>query len=120
MNCINIIGRLTKEPAPRKTQSGNTSLQICVAVDRGDKNKSTDFIDCVAWGSRAEFITKYFHKGTPIAITGILQTRVWEKDDGTKQKITEVFINEAGFVPRQERAEEEYGGQDDDEEDVTF
>jgi single-strand DNA-binding protein len=119
MNSVNIVGRLTKEPAPRKTQNGNTNLQICVAVERGDKNKNTDFIDCVAWGSRAEFISKYFHKGTPIAITGSLQTRVWEKNDGTKQKITEVFINEAGFVPRQERTEEEdiEGG---DEENVAF
>ena len=106
MNNINIIGRLTKEPAPRKTQNGTTSLQICVAVDRNDKNKGTDFIDCVAWGSRAEFISKYFHKGTPIAITGSLQTRIWEKDDGTKNKITEVYINEAGFVPRQEKEDD--------------
>lgn len=100
MNSINIVGRLTKEPSPKTTQNGNTVLQICIAVDRGDKGKNTDYIDCQAWGSTAQFISRYFHKGTPIAITGRLQTRVWEKDDGTKQKITEVFISEVGFVPR--------------------
>ena len=106
MNSVNIVGRLTKEPTPKTTQSGNTSLQICIAVDRGDKNRSTDFIDCVAWGNRAEFITKYFHQGSPIAITGKLQTRIWEKDDGTKQKVTEVYIDEAGFVPKTRSGEQ--------------
>ena len=106
MNCINIVGRLTKEPAPRKTQNGSTLLQMCLAVDRGDKSRSVDFIDCIAWGSRAEFITKYFHKGSPIAVTGSLQTRTFDKDDGTKQKIVEVYVDAANFVPR-ERNEEQ-------------
>lgn len=103
MNNANIVGRLTKDPEPRSTQGG-TVLTLCVAVDRGDKNKSTDFIDCVAFNKTAEFIAQYFHRGDPIMITGKIQTRTWERDDGTKQKSTEVFISECGFVPRSNNA----------------
>ena len=99
MNIVCIVGRLTKDPEPRKTQSGNTSLSLCIAVSRGDKNKSTDFIDCQAWGKTAEFISSYFHKGDPISISGKIQTRTWQKDDGSKTKITEVWVGEATFVP---------------------
>lgn len=100
MNSISIMGRLTKEPTVRKTQNGKTALQMCVAVDRGDKNKTADYIDCQAWEGTAEFISKYFHKGSPIAITGRLQTRIWEKEDGSKQKIAEVLVTEVSFMPR--------------------
>lgn len=99
MNCSNIVGRMTKDPEPRSTQNG-TLLSFCVAVDRGDKNKNTDFIDCVAFAQKAEFISSYFHRGDPIAITGKIQTRMWEKNDGTKQKVTELFVNDVSFVPR--------------------
>lgn len=103
MNNANIVGRLTKEPESRSTQGGNV-LSFCVAVDRGDKNKSTDFIDCVAFGPKADFITRYFHKGDPIAVTAKIQTRTWEKNDGTKQKVTELIVSECGFVPRSSNA----------------
>lgn len=99
MNSVCIVGRLTRDPEPRKTQNGNTLLQTCVAVSRGDKSKTTDFIDCQAWGKTAEFIAQYFHKGDPIAISGKLQTRTWQKDDGSKVKVTEVLIGDVAFVP---------------------
>lgn len=99
MNSVNIVGRFTKAPEARATQGG-TVLSFCLAVDRGDRNKNTDFIDCVAFGKTAEFITQYFSKGDPIMVTGKLQTRTWERDDGTKQKAAEVYVSECGFVPR--------------------
>lgn len=98
MNNIIITGRLTKDPELKQTQTGAYLLPLCVAVDRGDKNRTTDFIDCLAWNKTAEFIAKYFKKGKPIEITGKLTTRTYEKSDGTKVKATEVLINEVGFV----------------------
>jgi single-strand DNA-binding protein len=98
MNNINLIGRLTKDPELKQTQAGAYFVPLCVAVDRGDKNRTTDFIDCLAWNKTAEFIAKYFKKGKPIEITGKLTTRTYEKNDGTKVKATEVLINEVGFV----------------------
>lgn len=98
MNNINLIGRLTKDPELRQTQAGAYFVPLCVAVDRGDKNRTTDFIDCLAWNKTAEFIAKYFKKGKPIEITGKLTTRTYEKNDGSKVKATEVLINEVGFV----------------------
>ena len=98
MNNINLIGRLTKDPELKQTQAGAYFVPLCVAVDRGDKNRTTDFIDCLAWNKTAEFIAKYFKKGKPIEITGKLTTRTYEKSDGTKVKATEVLINEVGFV----------------------
>lgn len=98
MNNIIITGRLTKDPELKQTQTGAYFLPLCVAVDRGDKNRTTDFIDCLAWNKTAEFIAKYFKKGKPIEITGKLTTRTYEKNDGTKVKATEVLINEVGFV----------------------
>lgn len=98
MNNIIITGRLTKDPELRQTQAGAYFVPLCVAVDRGDKNRTTDFIDCLAWNKTAEFIAKYFKKGKPIEITGKLTTRTYEKSDGSKVKATEVLINEVGFV----------------------
>ena len=73
---INIIsGRLTSNPELKNTSTGKAVVNFTVAVDRGDKNKTTDFIDCVAWDSKAEFIAKWFTKGSPIEIAGKTTTR---------------------------------------------
>lgn len=98
MNNVSIIGRLVYEPELKTTQSGTGYLPLRIAVDRHDKNKSTDFFSAKAWNKTAEFISKYFHKGDPIEITGKLQTDSYEKQDGTK--VTEVFIyvSEVGFT----------------------
>lgn len=113
MNIVCIVGRLVKDPEVRRTQKGATSLPFCVAVDRGDKERTTDFLDCQAWNKTAEFICSYFHKGDPIEIIGKLQTRVWQKDDGTKVKVTEIIVNECHFVPSS-------GNKKEVEEDVSF
>ena len=98
MNSINISGRLVYEPEVKTTQSGVTYLSTRIAVNRNDKNKTTDFFSVKAWNKTAEFIGKYFHKGDGIEICGKLFNDSYEKSDGTK--VTEVYINvtEVNFV----------------------
>ena len=98
MNTVCLVGRITKDPEARSTQNGSTFVQFCVAVDRGDKKKTTDFIDCQAWHTTAKFITQYFHKGDPMSITGKITTRTYE-NDGQQRKITDVLVDKADFVP---------------------
>lgn len=99
MNSVHIVGRLTRDPEARNTSSGSTVSGFCVAVDKGGKDKGADFIDCQAWNKTAEFICQYFHKGDPIAISGKLTTRTYEKD-GRNVKVTDVLVTEVSFVPR--------------------
>lgn len=81
LNQITIMGRLTKDPELRTTQSGVPVASFTVAVerDRGPQgqDRPTDFIDCVAWNKTGEFVSKYFHKGSMVAVTGSLQSRKW-------------------------------------------
>lgn len=97
MNSVNISGRLVYAPEAKKTQSGNTFLSSRIAVSRNDKEKNTDFFSIKAWGTTADFIGKYFHKGDPIEITGKLRTDEREKD-GAKIYETYVLVSEVNFV----------------------
>lgn len=97
MNSVTISGRLVYEPKLSENENYKI-LPMRLAVSRNDKKKTTDFINAKAWGSAAEFITKYFHKGDPIEITGRLQVDNYERQDGTKANETYVFVLECGFV----------------------
>ena len=101
LNCSAIMGRLTADPELRQTADGVSVTSFTVAVDRGyvkqGEERQADFIDCVAWRQQAEFINKYFNKGSMIAITGRLQTRNWEDRNGSKRKETEILITEVSF-----------------------
>ena len=102
MNSVELIGRFAGNPELRQTAGGVPVTGFTLAVDRpgtfGDDRK-TDWIDCVAWRSTAEFVCKYFDKGSPIAIKGSIQSRNWEKD-GIRRKSIEVVVLEAEFTPR--------------------
>lgn len=98
MNSINITGRLVYEPELKNTQSGTSVLSTRIAVSRNDKDKTTDFINIKAWKGTAEFISKYFHKGDPVEITGKLQTESYERQDGTKVSDVYILVGEVGFV----------------------
>lgn len=103
MNKACIIGRLAGDPELRHTSSGIAVTSFTVAVDRPyhkDAEKQTDWIDVVAWRGTAEFICKYFGKGSPIVIDGPIQTRNWEDKDGIKRKSVEIVADNAEFVPR--------------------
>ncbi len=97
MNIITIMGRLTREPEMRTTNNGVSVASFTVAVDREFGEKQTDFIDCVAWRQTGEFVTKYFHKGSMIALTGRLQSRTWNDRDGNKRTSWEVVTESVYF-----------------------
>ena len=99
-NQVILAGRLTADPDVRTTPQGKQVLQASIAVnrDRRDGNEQTDFIDFVAWEKRAEFISKYFRKGSAILISGKIQTRTWTDKNDQKRKAVEVLIDDARFV----------------------
>lgn len=99
MNKVILIGRLTKDPEIRYTQNNTPVCNFTLAVDRRfSKDKQADFISCQAWQKTAEFISKYFQKGSMIAVVGRIQTRTWEDNEGKKRYITEVIVDEVYFA----------------------
>lgn len=101
LNQIVLMGRLTRDPELRRTQSGTPVANFAIAVDRdyvSDGNRETDFVDCVAWGKTAEFISGYFSKGRAIAVTGRLQIRSWKTDEGTTRRAAEVVVDRGYFA----------------------
>jgi len=104
MNSVALVGRLTRDPELRQTQSGISVASFTVAVDRrytnNDGQREADFIACVAWRQTAEFIAKYFTKGQRIGLTGSLQTRQYTAQDGSKRTVCEVVAENVEFVER--------------------
>lgn len=95
MNICSFIGRLTKDPELKRTQSGVSYTRFCLAVDGiKDKNgnKTTDFIDCVAWNKSAEIISKYSSKGSKLGVVGRLHTTTAEAN-GEKRKYTDIIVD---------------------------
>ena len=98
LNKAIIAGRLTADPELKTTPSGLSVTSFTVAVNRRfGKEKQTDFINCVAWRSTAEFITKYFSKGNSICVCGSIQTRNYTDKNGNKRTAVEVVAEEATF-----------------------
>ena len=102
LNHIVIMGRLTRDPELRRTGSGLAVASFCVAVERDFPNKDTgeretDFINCVAWRQTGEFVSKYFTKGSLIAVSGRLQIRNWTDDHGTKRYVSEIVADNVYF-----------------------
>lgn len=100
MNTVALMGRLTYEPELRKTPSGVSVIRFQVACDRSrskDGERQADFIDCVAWRQTAEFISRYFHKGSMIAVEGTIQTSSYTDKNGNQRKQVEVLANNVSF-----------------------
>lgn len=98
-NKVILGGRLTATPELKNTNSGKTFCSFTLAVNRRFGNEqATDFITCVAWNKTAEFISKYFTKGSALCIVGNIQTRSWEDQQGNKRFATDVVVDEAMFV----------------------
>ena len=101
LNRIVLMGRLTRDPELRRTQSGTAVTSFSLAVDRDFKSQSdekeTDFIDIVAWRSTAEFVSKYFTKGRIAVVEGRLQIRDWTDRDGCKRRSAEVIADRVYF-----------------------
>lgn len=127
LNKVVLMGRFTRDPELRSTPQGISTCAFTLAVDRdyvkqGEERKA-DFINCVAWRQTAEFISKYFRKGSMAALEGSIQTRSWDSTDGKKGYATEVIVNNIYFGESKkdnapaEDAPEEYTapmGTDDD------
>lgn len=129
MNKCMFIGNLTKAPELTQTQSGVYLSKFTIAVSRrfanADGERETDFIDCVAWRNQAENLAQYCDKGDKVAVTGALQIRTYEAQDGTKRKITEIIADEVEFISTKKNGEnsggfkakkpsfEEYNGDDE-------
>ena len=101
LNSIIIMGRLTSDPELRSTSSGLSVTTFTVAVDRNyakpGEEKKTDFIPVSAWRSTADFVSKYFRKGSMIAVQGSLQTRNYEDKNGNKRVAFEVLADQVSF-----------------------
>ena len=103
LNQIVIMGRLTRDPELRTTQTGVNNARFTVAVDRDyvsrdGGERQTDFIDCVAWRQTAEFVSRYFRKGSMIVVTGRLQSRKWQdKETGANRTAWEIQAENVHF-----------------------
>lgn len=102
LNRVILMGRITQNLELKQTPSKKSVLSFGLAVDRGfvkqGEERQTDFITCVAWNQRAEFIYKYFGKGRMIALEGQLRTRTYDDKNGSRHYVTEVYIDTVSFT----------------------
>lgn len=101
LNRIIVMGRMTRDPELRRTNSGTAVASFTVAVDRDFKSQSgekeTDFIDVVAWRNTAEFVSKYFSKSRMAVVEGRLQLRDWTDKEGNKRRAAEIVADNVYF-----------------------
>ena len=98
LNSVILMGRLVADPELRKTPSGLSVSAFRIAVQRTHNRDLTDWIDIVAWRQQAEFVTKYFQKGSMIIVEGSIQTRSYEDKNGNKRTAVEVTANQVHFA----------------------
>ncbi len=103
MNKVILMGRLTRDPEVRYTQTNNTlvasfSLAVNRRFVRQGEERQADFINVVAWSKQGEFCSKYFKKGQQVGVIGRIQTRNWDDENGQKHYVTEVVAEEAYFA----------------------
>lgn len=115
MNKVCLIGRLTKDPETRYTQSNNTLVaNFTIAVNRRFAKETddvhADFIPIIAWAKTGEFCCNYFRKGQQVGIVGRIQTRNWEDEQGEKHYATEVVAEEVYFADSKRDYDNEFGG----------
>ena len=107
LNTISIMGRFTRDPELRYTSAGTPIASFTLAVDRdysgADGEKKTDFIDCVAFKGTAEFVSKYFAKGTMAVVNGRLQFRDWQDRDGNNRRNAEILVENIYFGERKQQ-----------------
>ena len=116
MNKVILMGRLTRDPEVRYTQTNNTlvasfSLAVNRRFARPGEERQADFINVVAWNKTGEFCSKYFKKGQQVSIIGRIQTRTWDDENGQKRYVTEVIAEEAYFADtRRDGESNPFGG----------
>ncbi len=114
LNRVILMGRIAQDLEVKQTPSGVSVLSFSLAVQRNyarqGEDRQTDFINCVAWRNQAEFIGKYFRKGSMIAIEGNLRTRNYDDKNGVKHYVTEVFVDSVSFTGEKSSDNSQYGG----------
>ena len=104
LNVAILMGRLVADPQLRQTPQGTSVVSFRIAVDRNfarqGEQRQADFIDIVAWRQTAEFVSRYFQKGSPIVVEGSIQTRQYQDKNGNNRTAVEVVANNVSFVPR--------------------
>ena len=116
INKVVLMGRLVKDPELRYTNEGTPVCNFRIAIDNNyGAEKTTDFINVVAWNKTAEFISKYFSKGKMIIVCGRITSRSWEGSDGKKNYVTEVVASEVNFGETKTNAESENNTATDNE-----
>lgn len=120
LNHITLQGRLVRDVELRSTQSGTPVASLTIACERDyqQKDKQADFVDIVAWNKTAEFISKYFVKGSDIIVSGRLQSRKWETKDGDKRTSWEVVADNVYFSGR--KNDTNGFAEVDDDDDIPF
>ena len=101
MNKVILMGRLTRDPELSQTPTGTEMARFSIAVNRRfakEGQQQADFINCTAWRQQAEFICKHFKQGSMIAVTGSIQTRSWNGQDGKKCYATDIVVDEVYFT----------------------
>ena len=116
LNKVILMGRFTRDPELRSTPQGISTCSFSLAVDRnfvrqGEERKA-DFINCVAWRQTAEFISKYFRKGSMVALEGSIQTRSWDDQDGKKRYATDVVVSQVYFAESKRDSQSAMGADD--------
>lgn len=113
MNTVQLIGRMTKDPEVRYTQSGVANTSFTLAVNRNFKNangeREADFIMCTAWRKTAELISQYLNKGSMVGVSGRIQTRNYENQQGQRVYVTEVVVDEVTFVESKNNQSNNFG-----------
>lgn len=97
-NKVMLGGRLVAEPELKQTPNGIPVCSFSLAVNRKANRQETDFISCVAWRQAAEFLNRYFHKGSSVFIVGAIQTRTWTDSNNQKRTTVEIVVEEINFV----------------------
>lgn len=109
LNKVVLQGRIANDLETKVISSGTSVLSFTIAVERNysksNADRETDFIDCVAWGKRSEFISAHFSKGDPILIEGEMRTRKWQDPNGQNRKAVEVLVIDTQFCGSKRKAE---------------
>lgn len=111
-----LMGRLTRDPELRHTQSGTAVCSFTLAIDRDRKDangeKQADFIDCVAWNKQAEFVAQWFSKGMMAIVVGRIQSRKWQDQNGNNRTAIELNCEEVSFGETKKNREQSSGNSD--------
>ena len=107
INRVVLVGRITKDPELRKTQSGTSVVSFTIACNRRvpSQGQDADFINCVAWNKTADFMTQYVKKGALLGLEGRIQTRSYDDKDGKRVYVTEVVADSVQFLESKKQAE---------------